>query len=190
MRFQGGVDVVAVKANPGDLYEDVTRALDAGGEDREAFLELPAVREVEKGHGRIETRTVWCLSDVTWLAERHDWPGLKSVAVVKAERIVGEKVEQERRYYLSSLKNPTPQRMAEVIRGHWGIENRLHWSLDMSFNEDRCRIRQGHAAENFSRLRRVALNLLRQDQSVKVGVQAKRHKAGWDESYLLKILGI
>lgn len=107
-----------------------------------------------------------------------------------AKRIVGEKVEQERRYYLSSLKNPTPQRMAEVIRGHWGIENRLHGSLDMSFNEDRCRIRQGHAAENFSRLRRVALNLLRQDQSVKVGVQAKRHKAGWDESYLLKILGV
>ena len=121
------------------------------------------------------------------------WPGLASVGVVEAARqdrgdLTG-RVTGERRYFIASLAGVDAGRFAAAaVRGHWSVENGLHWSLDVSFGEDRCRARAGHAAENFSRLRRVAPNLLRCESTCKVGVKAKRPKAGWDNNYLLKVL--
>ena len=107
--------------------------------------------------------------------------------MVEATRTVGEKTSVERRYYISSLPADAA-RLAEAVRGYWSIENELHWVLDVAFREDENRIRMGHADANMAVVRRIALNLLKQDTSVKLGVANKRLKAGWDEDYLRKIL--
>ncbi len=141
----------------------------------------------EQGHGRQETRWYWMTETLPWPLRRIQWKGLRSMGVVEASRIVGEKYSVERRYYISSLPADA-ERLAEAVRGHWGIENNLHWVLDVAFREDESRIRMGHAAENMGIVRRIALNLLKHDRSVKLGVANKRLKAGWNENYLLNIL--
>ena len=117
--------------------------------------------------------------------------GLASVGVVEATRQdlgdLSGKVSVERRYFVASLAGTDAARFAAAVRGHWAVENGLHWSLDDSFDEDRCRARTGYGAENFSRLRRLALNLLRSDRTVKVDIKGKRLRAGWDHDYLLKV---
>ena len=115
-------------------------------------------------------------------------PGLRSFVMVESHRTIGEKTTCERRYFISSLDGTNAQRAAHAIRSHWGIENSVHWILDVAFDEDRCRIRQGHAGENMSLLRRIALNLVKNNKSIKIGVKAKRLRAGWDEQYLLNVL--
>ena len=124
---------------------------------------------------------------MAYLSAQGQGAGLRSIGLGEAERTVGEMTTWERRYYSSSLAGDAPQ-FGAVVRGHWGIENRLHWVLDIAFHEDDCRVRQGEAAQNFAVLRQMALNLLRQERTAKVGVKAKRLKAGWDEQYLLKVL--
>src|SRR6185437_5754469 len=117
------------------------------------------------------------------------WLDLKTIACVQRVReISGGKTSLERSYYISSIDQPDAVRMARCVRGHWGIENQLHWHLDVSFGEDACRIRKDNGAENFSRLRRIALNLLQRETSLKGGIKTKRLKAGWDHPYLLKVL--
>ena len=122
------------------------------------------------------------------VAERGRWKHLRSLARVETRRTINGRTSVEYRYCISSLDAQDPARMLERIRGHWGIENSLHRSLDISFREDDCRIRRGHAAENFSRLSRIALNLLKSETQAKVGIKTKRLRAGWDHDYLLKVL--
>jgi predicted transposase YbfD/YdcC len=143
------------------------------------------------GHGRVEVRRAWVTDEVRWLGDDllALWPGLAAVAAVECDRdVAGGKRSVERRYFITSRPGTDAAAMLAAVRGHWAVENKLHWQLDVSFREDECRVRAGHAAENLSRLRRLALNLLKRDTTVKNGVAAKRLKAGWDEHYLLRLL--
>ena len=186
---QGGDYVLALKANQGTLYEDARMYME-DGIARGFAGEQDFWETVEKGHGRLETRRVWTTSDVGWLQERHDWPGLGSLTAIERERQVNGQCERKRHYFISSHPGHCAQRLGTLIRQHWSVEVQLHWSLDVSFHEDGSRVRVANAAENFSRLRRIALMLLKQEKTAKGGIAAKRLRAGWDRDYLLKVLGI
>jgi predicted transposase YbfD/YdcC len=180
---------LAVKENQPRLHQKVQALMNEALLDGFQGLEHDYYEEVDGGHGRVETRRLWCTSEVQWLGGLgKEWPGLGLLVVVEARREILGKASTERRYYISSCAKATAVQAAAAIRGHWGIENQLHWSLDVSFAEDDSRIRQGHGAENFSRLRRIALNRLQQDTSRKVGIKTKRLIAGWDHDYLLGLL--
>jgi predicted transposase YbfD/YdcC len=182
--------VLALKENQETLHEAVAFLFAAGQADGFAGLRHDYQRRVEKNHGRIEVRQVWTVDDpaiIAYLDPDGAWPQLRSVAMVVAERRIGEERSHETRYYLTSLPGDAAT-VGAAVRGHWGIENRLHWVLDIAFREDESRVRQGHADQNLAVLRRLALMLLRQETTAKMGTKAKRLKAGWDHAYLLKIL--
>ena len=184
--------VLAVKDNQPTLYQRVKALLDEAILDDFEGMRHDHCQSTDGGHGRVETRRVWVTDEVQWLGEAllANWPRLASVAAVECRRedLSTGKTSTERRYFISSRKGVDAKAMAEAIRGHWSVENKLHWQLDVSFDEDQRRIRKDHGAENFSRLCRLALNLLKRDRSVKIGVHGKRLKAGWDEPYLLRLL--
>ncbi len=143
---------------------------------------------MEKDHGRIEERRCWVTEEIGWLEHKEDWKNLKSVIMVEAIReVMGGKKTVERRYFISSLE-ANAQEALKCVRGHWAIENQLHWCLDIGFREDDCRVREAKSAENLATLRHIGLNLLKQEESCKLGIKSKRKKAGWNESYLLKVL--
>jgi predicted transposase YbfD/YdcC len=145
---------------------------------------------LEKDHGRLETRRCTVIDDLSGLGARQsDWPGVKTLLLVESCREVGGVASTDRRYYLCS-RHASAACLGRVVRGHWGIENKLHWSLDVVFGEDQARMRRGNAAENFSLLRRLALNLFRQDRSVKAGVKTRRLLAATDDGYRQKLLDI
>lgn len=187
---QEGDYAIALKGNQGLLHAEVEsfflQAMDVGPEESECdFAET-----LEKNRGRIEERQVWTCS-ASWLDEDFlkAWPKLQSLVCIKSTRKCKGKTTVELRYYISSLP-PDAECLGKVIRAHWGVENKLHWHLDVSFKEDLCKVRTGHAAENFSLVRKMALSLLKADTSEKLGVPNKRKLCGWSTRYLLKILGV
>jgi predicted transposase YbfD/YdcC len=181
--------VLALKDNQPSLFQDVQWLFEQAESVQFQAVVHEVAQSVDKGHGRIELRRCWTLSgsELDYLVQKQHWKGLQTVAMVQSQRRVNGKVSIERRYYLSSLGQDA-EVMNAAIRSHWAIENGLHWVLDVSFGEDACRIRKDHAPQNMSLLRHMALNLLGQDKSTKIGIKAKRKKAGWDDAYLVKIL--
>jgi len=135
----------------------------------------------EKGHGRRERRDYFITNEVEVIQEKHDWPGLVSVGLVRTTRVIKEKVQYENRYFICSFE-ADPERFAKAVRGHWGVENCLHWSLDVTFQEDLSRVRLSNAAENMSRLRRIAINLLKKIPE-KGSLPKKRIKCALDDNY-------
>ena len=192
--------VLALKGNQETVHEEVKTFLDAARLERAAARPVGAKlsagaatlaqwETVEKDHGRIETRRYSQSAELAWFADRAKWAGLQSVGMIEATRQVGGQTTVERRYYLSSLPLGV-ETFARAVRGHWGVENKLHWVLDVWFREDQSRARAGHAAENLATLRRLALNLLKREKTKKRGIKGKQLNAGWDHAYLLRLLGV
>lgn len=190
---QGGDYVLSLKENQPSLYEDCVELFTwlKGPHALDEEIVLGADEQVDGGHGRVETRQVWCTSALDGVVSCERWPGLTSLVMVEATRHIGGQDEVEQRYYISSLPGATDadaRRFNGVIRTHWGIENRVHWVLDVAMAEDTNRTRKGESAQNLALIRKLALNLLRRETSVKTGFAAKQKRAGWDRNYLLKIL--
>jgi predicted transposase YbfD/YdcC len=192
--------VLALKGNHETVHQEVKTFLDdavaepakprpVGAKLSPAAANLAVLETVEKDHGRIETRRYYQSAELDWFADRAKWERLRSVGMVEAMREVGGKRTVERRYYLSSLPLGV-ETFGRAVRGHWGVENKLHWVLDVCFREDQSRARAGYAAENLATLRRLALNLLKREKTKKRGVKGKQLNAGWDHAYLLRLLGV
>ena len=175
---------MAVKENQGHLLEEI----------KDSFRQVAADavdEEIDCGHGRVERRKCSVIADLGLIEKAAEWPSLQGLVRIEAERYhkATGKTEREIRYYITSLR-PDAARLNRLVRQHWGIENKLHWVLDVGFGEDLSRKRAGHAAQNFSLLNRIALNMLKQEKTSKRGIKGKRLNAAWDHPYLLKLLGV
>ena len=178
---------LAVKANQPTLHQGIIDFFAKHVEDDFEGTRVRCHVTEEKGHGREETRSYMICPVPVDLPDRSRWTGLKAIGVAINDTQRDGKSVSEVRYYILS-RFIAAGRFADAVRGHWGIENHLHWQLDVTFQEDQCRIRKGHADANFSILRRTALSLLKNESTLKVGIKNKRLTAGWDESYLEKVL--
>jgi predicted transposase YbfD/YdcC len=178
--------VLALKGNQSSLREDVE--LFAAEQKANGFKDTKVSRHetVDGDHGRIETRVYTVIHDIAWLQERHDWPGLKSVVMVESTREIGDKIEQETRFYITSLVLAA-HLIGAVIRSHWVVENSLHWVMDMVFRDDECRVRKDHAPANFVTLRHMAHNLIRRAPG-KDSLRMKRKVAAWDDDFLVSLV--
>ena len=178
-----------VKTFLDETVAETARARPAGAKLSPAAARLAVLETVEKDHGRIETRRYYQSADVDWFADRAKWEGFQSVGMVEAVRETAGQRTLERRYSLTSLPLGV-ETFARAVRGHWGVENKLHWVLDVCFREDQSRARTGSAAENLATLRRLALNLLRREKTKKRGIKGKQLNASWNHAYLLQLLGV
>jgi len=179
--------VLALKGNQEHLYDDVKRLFDTLFQQEVAPSTLDYYETTESSHGRVEVRRYWTTSALDTLRTKEHWRGLQTVGLVEAERTLNGETTLEQRYYLVSLPNDA-RTFGTSVRAHWGIENLVHWVLDVAFREDMSRIRMDHGPENFALIRHIALNLLRQETSYKGSIKTKRLKAGWNNAYLKKVL--
>jgi len=184
--------VLAVKANQARLQEELEDLFQAAQQYEFQGVPHDYARTVEKGHGRIETRECWATSDrscLGYLSKGAQWPELRTVAMVRRQRrLLGrEETTEEVAYYISSLEADA-SKILEAVRTHWSVESSLHWSLDVTFREDDCRVRIGHGPENLCLIRRFALSLLKRDTSKKGSLNTKRLLAAWDHDYLFQLL--
>jgi len=192
--------VLALKGNQEKVHAEVKSFLDTTVQEKHrprpkgallprSVASLQSYTTTEKDHGRIEIRRYYQSDDLAWFADQGKWEGLRSVGMVESSREINGKITVERRYFLSSLKLEV-ETFARAVRGHWSVENNLHWVMDVCFREDQSRARDGFAAENLATLRRLALNLLKQEKTKKRGIRGKMLNASWDHPYLLRLLGV
>ena len=181
---RGAGYVISLKGNQSTMHDEIR-----------AFMQDPAFRKkfrkaktVDKGHGRVETRTCWQTDDIGWFEDRDKWAGFRSVCMVESKvyNMATDKTTVETRFFISSL-DVDPERALEAIRAHWGVEA-MHWTLDMDFDEDRSRARTEDIAENLAMLRHVVVNVLRLDKSLFGGISVKRKELTWDDEKLLKLM--
>jgi predicted transposase YbfD/YdcC len=177
---QGADYALALKGNQETLHDDVRHFLD------DPQTPLARATDTDKGHGRIEIRTAALTTDIAWLQENHHWPGLKAIGKITARREINGKTTVDTRCYLLSQAF-TPERFNAIVRSHWGIENALHWVLDVVMDEDQARNRKDHGPHNLALLRKLALNLAKLEPS-KGSIRGKRKQAGWDNAFLIQIL--
>jgi predicted transposase YbfD/YdcC len=178
--------LLALKGNQSSLQADVAELV--AEQQAKGFKDtmVSQHRTVDADHGRIETRDITVIHDVEWLQQRHNWPGLKGVVIVESTREIGEKIEKETRFYITSLIL-LANLLGPMVRDHWAIENSLHWVLDMVFRDDECRVRTDHAPTNFTTIKHMALNLIRHRKG-KQSLRASRKAAAWDDDYLASLI--
>jgi len=176
--------ILNVKRNQPSLFEDIKLAFNAAKSQPQIIFSTNQTND--KGHGRIETRYYQTITDLSMIPAASAWQGARCVGSVISTREIGDKIETETRYFISSLSGDA-QDLGRAVREHWGIENKAHWVLDVTFKEDASRIRKDFAAENMATARRIALNLLERDTS-KGSIKGKRKKAAWNNEFLIKIL--
>jgi predicted transposase YbfD/YdcC len=184
---RGGDYILALKENNENLYSDSKLFFDSMESFDQKDFVFEAYETFDGGHGRIETRKYFMTSDIEWLHGREDWTGMKSICMVESTREVRCKVSVEKRYYISSLDSDA-KKFGKSIRSHWGIENSLHWVLDIAFREDESRVRSGKAPENLVVLRHIALNLLKNSKTFKGSIKTKRLNAAMDTEYLQEVV--
>jgi predicted transposase YbfD/YdcC len=187
IREAGADYVLSVRDNQPHLLEDLQRNFQEGGDTDFAGLEYSCHQEIFKGHGRVETYVIQTILHPEGIRDQALWKDLSAITMVYCERQENDQVPTEVRYYIGSKAAPA-KAYADYVRSHWGIENGLHWVLDVSFDEDRCRMRTDHSAENMALLRRLALSLLKQ-HGRKGSVRGKRKRSGWNDQFLLEVLG-
>jgi len=183
--------LLALKENQKALCQSVVNLLDDAILEDFKDLRHDYFEETTGDHGRIETRKTWVTGNLRWIKTAKQWPGLRQVVVVESTRETREKTTTERRYYIASHRTLDAKRTAGIIRSHWGIENRVHWILDVVFNEDQCPIRRENGPENFARLRRIVLNKLKtyvDPSGRKPSLRMKRKLCGWNFNYFLNVL--
>lgn len=185
---QGGEYVICLKGNQGNLLKETALFFEGGMNTDGKKNPHSTYTSVDGDHGRIETRKYTITDDIDWFEDKSKWKKLRTFGKVDSTREIGEKISQETRYFISSLPM-NAELFSQQARGHWAVENSLHWCLDIAFGEDNCRIRKGNAPENLAILRRFSLCLIKKDTARKTGVKASRKRAGWSTSYLDHLLG-
>jgi predicted transposase YbfD/YdcC len=184
---KGADYVFSLKGNQGRLQKGVELFFQEQRKDNFKDVSFDYHETVDGGHGKVEIRRYFTTSDIGWLQGREDWKNLETICMVERERHFGDRVEQETSYYIGSMES-SAERFGRAVRSHWGIENSLHWVLDVTFREDESRIRKDNAPENFAVLRHIALNMIKRETTLKKSIKSKRLRAGWDNAFLLKVL--
>jgi len=184
---QGADYLLALKENQPKLYEAVQAHFEQANENEFEGYSIDYHETIDDNHGRHEERRCWVSYDLVNIPNADKWKKLNALVMVESERTLNEETSIEHRYYISSLQQGA-NILLSATREHWGIENKLHWVLDVAFREDDSRVRKENGSENFAILRHIALNLLKKEKTAKVGIQNKRLMAGWDTSYLQKVL--
>jgi predicted transposase YbfD/YdcC len=179
--------ILALKGNQGNLHKEVTDLFNKVNTREFAKYIHQTDTQLEKDHGRIEQRECVTIENLGWLYEIHQWKGVKSIAKITATVVKGDQQYTEDRYYISSLPGKADF-INKAVRKHWFIENKLHWILDVVFKEDYCRVRTGNGAENLNTIRKIALNTIKRDNTIKTSFKNKRKMCGWDDNFALNIL--
>jgi predicted transposase YbfD/YdcC len=178
--------VLALKGNQGSLREDVELLVAEQKDNGFENTTISQDKTTDGDHGRIETRKVTVIHDVSWLQKRHNWPGMQGVVMVESIREIGDKIETETRFYITSLLLLAAQ-IGPIVRSHWSIENSLHWVLDMTFRDDECRVRTDNAPANFTTMKHIAFNLIRRAPG-KDSMRLRRKIAAWDDDFLAALI--